>query len=131
LDGQIGRQIAARRVDGGLHVARGRVDVAVQVELQGDAGRAQAARRGHLGDRRDAAELALERRGHRGAMVSGLAPGSDALTEMVGKSTCGSGDTGSSRNATAPASAMATSSSVVATGLRMADEGSEIFMAYS
>ena len=28
------------------------------------------------------------------AMVSGLAPGKPALTEMVGKSTCGSGDTG-------------------------------------
>ena len=30
------------------------------------------------------------------AMVSGLAPGSDAETWMVGKSTCGSGATGSS-----------------------------------
>jgi hypothetical protein len=29
------------------------------------------------------------------AMVSGLAPGSEALTRMVGKSTCGSGATGS------------------------------------
>ena len=28
-------------------------------------------------------------------IVSGLAPGSDALTAIVGKSTCGSGDTGS------------------------------------
>ena len=28
------------------------------------------------------------------AMTSGLAPGSDALTEMVGESICGSGDTG-------------------------------------
>ena len=60
------------------------------------------------------------------AMVSGLAPGRPALTEMVGKSTCGSGETGRRRNATAPASAMATVSSVVATGLRM--NGSEIFM---
>src|SRR5580698_11076531 len=53
------------------------------------------------------------------AIVSGLAPGSDAETEMVGKSTCGSGDTGSIRNATAPESAIATVSSVVAVGLRM------------
>ena len=30
------------------------------------------------------------------AMVSGLAPGSEPLTWMVGKSTCGSGATGSS-----------------------------------
>ncbi len=29
------------------------------------------------------------------ATVSGLAPGSCACTEMVGKSTCGSGETGS------------------------------------
>ena len=50
------------------------------------------------------------------AMVSGLAPGRPALTEMVGKSTCGSGDTGRMRKATAPASAMATVRSVVATG---------------
>ena len=33
------------------------------------------------------------------AIVSGLAPGSAADTWMVGKSTCGSGDTGSSRKA--------------------------------
>ena len=30
------------------------------------------------------------------AIVSGLAPGNDALTEMVGKSTCGNGAIGSS-----------------------------------
>ena len=60
------------------------------------------------------------------AMVSGLAPGKPALTEMVGNSTWGRGDTGSSRNATAPESRMATVSSVVATGLRM--NGSEIVM---
>ena len=41
------------------------------------------------------------------AMVSGLAPGSCAETEMVGKSTCGSGATGSSGNATMPTSASA------------------------
>ena len=36
------------------------------------------------------------------AMVSGLAPGSVAETWMVGKSTCGSGATGSSGKATMP-----------------------------
>ena len=46
-------------------------------------------------DAGDAAELALQRRGDRGGHVSGLAPGRLALTEMVGKSTCGSGETGS------------------------------------
>ena len=60
------------------------------------------------------------------AMVSGLAPGKPADTETVGKSTWGSGDTGRSRKATAPAKVMAMTRSVVATGLRM--KGSEIFM---
>ncbi len=49
-------------------------------------------------------------------MMSGLAPGRDADTLIVGKSTCGSGDTGSIVNAAAPASATAIVSSVVATG---------------
>jgi hypothetical protein len=35
---------------------------------------------------------------------------------MVGKSTCGSGDTGNAMNAIAPARAIATESNVVATG---------------
>src|ERR1700722_133983 len=61
------------------------------------------------------------------AMVSGLAPGNCADTEMVGKSTWGSGDTGKTRKATQPASAMAMVSSVVATGLRM--KSPEMFMA--
>jgi hypothetical protein len=59
-------------------------------------------------------------------MVSGLAPGSEADTEMVGKSTCGRGETGNSRKATPPAKAMATVNSVVATGLLI--NGSEIFI---
>src|ERR1700758_4629505 len=53
------------------------------------------------------------------AMISGLAPGSEAPTEMVGKSTWGSGETGKKLKATAPASATATVSKVVATGRRM------------
>src|SRR5580700_10897827 len=61
------------------------------------------------------------------AMVSGLAPGSDADTDTVGKSTCGSGDTGRIRKATIPASAMAMVSSVVATGLRI--NSSDMLMA--
>ncbi len=61
------------------------------------------------------------------AIVSGLAPGSEACTEIVGKSTCGSGDTGSRRNAIAPASAMPSVSSVVATGRSM--KGADRFIA--
>jgi hypothetical protein len=61
------------------------------------------------------------------AIVSGLAPGKPACTEIVGKSTCGRGDTGNIRKATAPASPIATVSKVVATGRLM--KTSEIFMA--
>src|SRR2546423_15263294 len=50
------------------------------------------------------------------AIVSGLAPGICANTEIVGKSTCGSGETGSLKNANMPASASPIVSSVVATG---------------
>src|SRR5258705_2482191 len=52
------------------------------------------------------------------AITSGLAPGSDADTEIVGKSTCGSGDTGRSPKLTPPASATPSDSSVVATRRR-------------
>ncbi|SST13048.1 Uncharacterised protein [Acinetobacter baumannii] len=53
------------------------------------------------------------------AMVSGLAPGRLALTTMAGKSTLGSGATGSRPNDRVPASSNARVSSVVATGRRM------------
>ena len=58
---QAGRQVGARGVDRGLHVARGAVDVAVEPELQRDARRADRARRGHLGDVGDLAEMPLQR----------------------------------------------------------------------
>ncbi len=41
------------------------------------------------------------------AMVSGDAPGSEAEITITGKSTCGSGATGSRRKPSTPASAMA------------------------
>src|ERR1039457_3628008 len=47
LVGKIGWQVAAGGVDGGLHVARGRVDVPIQSELQRDAGGSERARRSH------------------------------------------------------------------------------------
>src|SRR5438105_754104 len=50
------------------------------------------------------------------AIVSGLAPGICASTEIVGNSTCGNGDTGSLRKANRPASATPSVNSVVATG---------------
>src|ERR1035437_4636157 len=60
------------------------------------------------------------------AIISALAPGRPELTETVGKSTSGRGATGRTSYATAPARAIATVSSVVATGRRM--KGAEIFM---
>jgi len=56
----------------------------------------------------------------------GLAPGSCALTAIVGKSTFGSGDTGNFENPRTPASVMANVSKVVATGREM--NGAEMFM---
>ena len=122
---QRGGELAAGRVDRGLHIARGAVDVAIEVELQNDVGRAQRAGRSHLGHAGDAAQLPLERRRHRRRHILGLAPGSDADTLMVGKSTCGSGATGSNRKAITPASASPAVSSVVATGRLM--NGAEMF----
>src|SRR5438876_5228548 len=53
------------------------------------------------------------------AMVSGLAPGRLAKTEMVGKSTVGMSLTGRARYATTPNKAMASISRLVAIGRRM------------
>jgi hypothetical protein len=53
------------------------------------------------------------------AMVSGLAPGRFAPTEMVGKSTWGSGETGRKRKATRPERRIASVISDVATGRRI------------
>ena len=60
------------------------------------------------------------------AMISGLPPGRPAETEMVGKSTCGKGETGRTLKAMAPTSMMPAVSRVVATGRRM--NGAEMFM---
>src|SRR5271169_592297 len=60
------------------------------------------------------------------AIISALAPGKLALTEIVGKSTWGSGETGRTSKAMAPAMAMAIVSKVVATGRWM--KGSDTFI---
>jgi hypothetical protein len=52
-------------------------------------------------------------------MVTGLAPGRLAPTEIVGKSTWGSGATGRKRKATMPERRIAKVMSDVATGRRM------------
>ena len=66
IAGQVGGQVGARRVDGGFHVARRAVDVAAEVELNGDAGGAERTGGGHLRDPGDMAQLPLQRSGHRG-----------------------------------------------------------------
>ena len=63
---QARRQIDARRDDARLNVARRAVDVAIEAELQRDAGRAQRALRRHLVDVGDLAEMPLEGRRDRG-----------------------------------------------------------------
>ena len=60
------RQVLARRLDGGLDIALGAVDVAVEVEDEHDPTAPLAARGGHLVDPGDAAQMPLERRGHGG-----------------------------------------------------------------
>ncbi len=62
---QVLGQQARCGVDRLLHVLRRAVDVALQIELQRDQRRADAAGRGHLGQARQRGELLLERRRHR------------------------------------------------------------------
>src|SRR5215469_3354961 len=61
------------------------------------------------------------------AIISGLAPGRPACTRIVGKSICGSGETGRTLKATAPARAMPMVSNVGATGRLI--NGADTFMA--
>jgi hypothetical protein len=60
------------------------------------------------------------------AMVSALAPGKDAETWMVGKSTCGSGAIGSIGKLTTPITSNPAANSVVPIGRRM--NGSEMLI---
>ena len=59
---QVRRQIGGGGIDGGLHIAPGIVDVAVQAELQRDRGTVRAAVGRHLGYAGDDAEPLLQRR---------------------------------------------------------------------
>src|SRR6202022_3885765 len=64
--GKICRKLPAGGVDGRLNVSGRGVDVPVQIELERDVGGPLRARRRHLGDAGDSAELALERGGDGG-----------------------------------------------------------------
>ena len=92
---QVRRQVGARRVDGGLNVTGRAVDVAAKIELHGDVGKTQLARRGHLGDAGDVANWRSKGVATEAAMICALAPGRPDMMPMVGKSTCGKGATGS------------------------------------
>ncbi len=63
---QAGRQVDARGDDRRLNVARCAVDVAVEAELKGDAGRAERALRRHFVNVGDLAQMPLERGRDRG-----------------------------------------------------------------
>jgi hypothetical protein len=73
--GQILGQLARRRVDRRLDVARRVVDAALERELHADIGVAEPARRSQLRHLGDLAELALERRRHGGGHGLGRGAG--------------------------------------------------------
>ena len=60
---QVGRQLPAGSLDCRLNVFGGAVDIAVEIELDGDAGLTLRTLRGHRGHAGNRGELALERRG--------------------------------------------------------------------
>ena len=61
---QVCRELAARRIDGRLDVARRGIYIPVEIKLKRDAGRAQLTRRCHLVHARDTPELSFQRGGH-------------------------------------------------------------------
>ena len=82
---QVARQIGERGVERRLHVARGAVDVALEIELHGDVGHPERAGRGDLGHAGDLASRRSSGAATVAAMVTGSAPGRLADTRMVGK----------------------------------------------
>ena len=63
---QVAGKVGQSRVERGLHVARRAVDVAGEIELDGDPGVAERAARGQLAHAGDLAKPALQRRGDGG-----------------------------------------------------------------
>ena len=60
---QVGGQIGSRRIDGGLHIARRAINVAAEVELNGDRCASECAGGGHLRHTCNMTELPLQGRG--------------------------------------------------------------------
>ena len=86
---EVGRKVAERGVECGLHVAGSTLDAAREIELYGDARLAQRSHRGELGDAGNLAKPALEGAATVAAIMLGSAPGRLALTLIVGNSTLG------------------------------------------
>ena len=59
---EIGGQVGAGGVDAGFDVAGGAVNIAAQIELEGDRGGAEGGGRGHLSNAGNVAELAFKGR---------------------------------------------------------------------
>ncbi len=116
--GHVGRQFARDGGNGVLHVLRGRVNVAVERKLDGDASDCPRVLCDvMLVDAGDGGELPLQGScATDDAMVSGLAPGKLACTCMVGKSMFGRSLTGSERYPATPKIRIAIMSSAVITG---------------
>ena len=116
----------SRRRDRRLHVLRGRVDIALEVELNGDRRRAERAERRHLRDAGDLPDLTFERRRDRRShsVRAGARKRSSDLNrrEVDLRERCNRQKQERSRF---PTNANATISSVVATGRLM--NGSERF----
>ena len=72
---KIGGKESRRSGDRRLHIARRRVDVAAQLELQGDLGAADGAARSHFGDSGNAGKLLLQRSRHGGRHHLGAGAG--------------------------------------------------------
>ena len=96
--GHFDRQPALRHRQRGLHVERGAVDVAAEIELDGDLRDAERRRRSSSTRcRRWSTAAARSARQPRPPWFPGWRPASVAVIWMVGKSTAGSAATGSSR----------------------------------
>ena len=83
--GQIRRQLACRLANGGLDILGGRIDVPIQVELEGDLAAALGATGTHLGNAGNARELLLQRGGHRGGHGGRTCPGQGDIHLQGGK----------------------------------------------
>ena len=72
------RQLPCRRIDGGLDIVGCRIDIAIEIELHGDAGGAERAHRCHLAHAGNLGDLRFERLSDRGSHGRGISAGETA-----------------------------------------------------